>query len=104
LMNCEVARRRKGSSAEKEWHGKIGGLHNSGRLIVWESGKVIQGGHVPFRSQSPEPASGKPPQQNLRRHFNDIPSRDETLAIKRSTTTLFSHQKNRAIDVAWYSE
>jgi hypothetical protein len=65
---------------------------------------VIPGGHVPSMSQSPEPAPGKPPQQNLHRHFNDIPSRDETLAIKISTTTLFFHQKNRATDVAWHPE
>jgi hypothetical protein len=37
-------------------------------------------------------------------HLNDTPSRDETLAIKISTTTPVFHQKTRQIAFAWHPE
>ena len=63
-------------------------------------------GRPPFRSQSPESAcwNTPPKEQTLRPNLNDTPSRDETLAIKISTTTPVFHQKSRQTAFAWHLE
>lgn len=57
-------------------------------------------------NQSPEsvPWNTPPKQQTLRLNLNDTPSRDGTLAIKKSTTTPFFHQKSRNTVFAWNLE